>query len=215
MTEKPDKFQVDHPWTSSIEEVINEMDVDPEKGLTDSQVNKRRELFGENRLQEHEVRSILEIALDQFKSLIILLLAISAGISFIFGDYIEGLAIGAVILINAAIGFFTELQAVRSMESLRELTQVKSKARRDGEIIEINARDIVPGDILILNGGDVITADARIISESKLKINEAALTGESLPVEKQIESLSEDTPLAERKIWRIKERLLPVDPQKP
>lgn len=199
MTEKPDKFQVDQPWISSIEEVIEVMEVDPEKGLTDSQVNKRRELFGDNRLQEHEERSILEIALDQFKSLIILLLAVSAGISFIFGDYVEGLAIGAVILINAAIGFFTELQAVRSMESLRELTQVKSKVRRDGEIIEINARDIVPGDILILNGGDVITADARIISESKLKINEAALTGESLPVEKQTEPLSEDTPLAERK----------------
>ena len=199
MTEKTNKFQVDHPWTVSTEELIETMDVDPEKGLTDSQVKKRRELFGENRLQEHKERSILQIALDQFKSLIILLLAVSAGISFIFGDYVEGLAIGAVILINAAIGFFTELQAVRSMESLRELTQVKSKVRREGEIIEINARDIVPGDILVLKGGDVITADARIINESKLKINEAALTGESLPVEKQTESLSEDTPLAERK----------------
>jgi len=199
MTENVEKFQVDSPWTSSIDEVIDGMKVNPEKGLTEDEVKNRRDIFGENRLQEHEQRSILEIAFDQFKSLIILLLAVSAAISFLFGDFVEGLAIVAVIMINAAIGFFTELQAVRSMEALRELTQVKSKVRRNGEVIEINAREIVPGDVLILKGGDVITADARIINESKLKINEAALTGESLPVEKQLEPLSEDTPLAERK----------------
>ncbi len=199
MTENAEKFQIERPWTSSIEDVIEIMDVNKENGLTDDEVNSRREIFGENRLQEHEERSVLEIALEQFKSVIVLLLAVSAVLSFIFGDYVEALAIAAVIVINAAIGFFTELQAVRSMEALRELTQVKSKVRRDGEVIEINAREIVPGDVLVLNGGDVITADARIISESKLKINEAALTGESLPVEKQTEPLSEDTPLAERK----------------
>lgn len=198
MTENSKKLQVDHPWTISIDEVINSMDVDPETGLSGEDVKSRQDLFGKNRLQTEEDRSILQIAVDQFKSLIILLLAVSAVISLIFGDYVEALAIGAVILINAAIGFFTELQAVRSMEALKELTQVKSKVRREGEVVEVNALDIVPGDILVLNGGDVITADARIIEESKLRINEAALTGESLPVEKQSEPLSEDTPLAER-----------------
>ena len=199
MTENVEKFQIENPWTSTIDEVVEVMDINPEQGLTDDEVDARRKKFGENRLQEHEERSIWEIAFDQFKSVIVLLLAVSAVLSLIFGDLIEALAIAAVILINAAIGFFTELQAVRSMEALRELTQVKSKVRRNGEVVEINARDIVPGDVLILKGGDVITADARIISESKLKINEAALTGESLPVDKQLEPLSEDTPLAERK----------------
>jgi len=199
MTLNSKKFRSDHPWTSTKEEVVKIMDVDPEKGLSGEEIKNRQDLFGKNRLQTEEEKSILQIALDQFKSLIVLLLGVSAVISLIFGDYIEALAIGAVILINAAIGFFTEFQAVRSMEALRELTQVKSKVRRDGEVIEVNARDIVPGDILVLNGGDVITADARIIKESKLRINEAALTGESLPVAKNIDPLSEETPLAERK----------------
>jgi Ca2+-transporting ATPase len=198
MAERSKEFQIENPWNSSVEKVIEAMDVDPEKGLTESDVIKRRELFGKNRLQKHQERSILEIALEQFKSVIVILLAVSAILSIIFGDYVEALAITAVILINAAIGFFTELQAVRSMEALREMTQVKSKVRREGEVIEVNAREIVPGDILVLNGGDIITADARIIQASKLRINEAALTGESLPVEKQTESLPEDTSLAER-----------------
>jgi len=116
----------------------------------------------------------------------------------IFGDYIEAVAIGVVILINAAIGFFTELKAVRSMEALRDLTKVKAKIKRNGQVIQVDALQIVPGDILVLNGGDVITADARIIEASKLQTNESALTGESLPVDKQVNELPEETPLAER-----------------
>ena len=199
MKENSKKYQVDQPWTSSIKEVIDAMDVDSDKGLIEEDVKERVDKFGKNQLKEHEELSILEIALDQFKSVIVILLAVSAVLSLIFGDYVESLAIAGVILINAAIGFFTELQAVRSMEALRELTQVKSKVRRDGDVVEVNAQDIVPGDVLILNGGDVITADARIMKQSKLRINESALTGESLPVKKGTESLPEDTPLAERK----------------
>jgi Ca2+-transporting ATPase len=199
MEKQSKKFQVEQAWAKSIEDIINSLDIDPGKGLSEKDVKKRQEIFGKNRLQTEEERSILQIALEQFKSLIILLLAVSAVISLFFGDYVEALAIGAVILINAAIGFFTELQAVRSMEALRELTQIKSKVRREGEVIEVNAREIVPGDILVLNGGDIITADARIIQASKLRINEAALTGESLPVEKQTDPLPEDTSLAERR----------------
>ena len=198
MEEHSKKFQVERPWTKSIDEVINSLDIDPDFGLSDEDMKNRQDIFGKNRLQTEEERSILQIALEQFKSLIILLLAVSAVISLFFGDYVEALAIGAVILINAAIGFFTELQAVRSMEALRELTQVKSKVRREGEVVEVNAREIVPGDVLVLNGGDVITADARIINASKLRINEAALTGESLPVKKQTDPLPEETSLAGR-----------------
>lgn len=198
MDNNPTKDQMTKPWTVSKEEIIDSFEVDPDQGLNEEDVKKQREKFGKNKLQTEKERSALEIAADQFKSLIILLLAVSALLSFLFGDIVEGFAIVAVILINAAIGFFTELRAVRSMEALKELTKVTAKVRREGSKQEINAQEIVPGDILVLSGGDVVTADARLIEKSKLRVNESALTGESLPVEKVLESLPEDTPLADR-----------------
>lgn len=190
---------VERPWMKTQEKVIQSAKVDPKHGLSKEEVHERRKKFGKNQLQTEQEKSVLEIAVNQFKSIIVGLLGVSALLSFLFGDLVEGLAIVMVILINAAIGFFTELRAVRSMEALRELTQVTAKVRREGEIKEINAKQIVPGDILVLSGGDVITADGRLIEASKLRINEASLTGESLPVEKGVEPLGEDTPLAERK----------------
>jgi Ca2+-transporting ATPase len=198
MTEDGQKQNLQKPWTASIDDVIDSLDVDTDKGLSGGESNKRLEEYGKNRLQTEEEKSVFSILADQFKSLIILLLAVSALLSFVFGDYIEGFAILVVIFINAAIGFFTELQAVRSMEALRKLTQVTAKVLREGNVREINAQELVPGDVLVFNGGDVITADARLIETSKLKVNEAALTGESLPVNKQIDPVPEDTPLAER-----------------
>jgi Ca2+-transporting ATPase len=187
------------PWSSSEQEHIEKLNVDPETGLAEIEVKQRQNKFGYNQLQIEEEKSIFDIAVNQFKSLIIILLAVSAVISFLFGDFIEGVAIIFVILINAAIGFFTELRAVRSMEALRELTRVTAKVKREGHVLEINAREIVPGDILVINSGNVITADARLIQASNLRINEASLTGESLPVIKQTESLPEDVVLADRK----------------
>lgn len=198
MTSISEKEIISTAWTNSVENVLDNLIVDPGKGLSDKEVQERQQKFGPNRLQTEKERSAMEIAIDQFKSVIILLLVVSALLSFIFSDVAEGIAIVVVIIINALIGFFTELRAVRSMEALRDLTVMTAKARRNGEVIEIDAKEIVPGDILILNGGDVITADARLIKASNLRINEASLTGESLPVEKQLESLSKETPLAER-----------------
>lgn len=198
MEDNDKEYQIRNPWTNKKEEILETMEVDPQQGLSSGEADNWQELFGKNRLQTKKEKSILQIAVDQFKNLIILLLAISGVLSIIFGDYIEASAIGVVILINAAIGFITELQAVRSMEALRNLTKVKSKVRRGGQVIEVDARELVPGDILILNGGDVVTADAHIIESSKFQVNESALTGESLPVTKQIEGLPDEMPLAER-----------------
>ncbi|HEX3035811.1 MAG TPA: cation-transporting P-type ATPase, partial [Thermodesulfobacteriota bacterium] len=117
---------------------------------------------------------------------------------FVFGELVEGVAIIAVILINALIGFFTELRAVRSMEALRRLGSMNAKVRRDGRILEIPSQELVPGDIVIIEGGDVVTADLRLVETSKLQADESSLTGESFPVSKQIESLNGEVPLAER-----------------
>jgi Ca2+-transporting ATPase len=174
------------------------LDVSVDQGLSATEVKERRERYGRNRLRDTETRSAWDILIEQFKSVIVALLATAAVLSFAFGEVIEGVAIAVVILINAAIGFVTELRAVRSMEALQELSQVSAKVRRDGQVKEIPAEEIVPGDVVLVDGGDIVTADLRLFEASKLQANESALTGESTPVGKQTDPVEEDVPLAER-----------------
>jgi P-type Ca2+ transporter type 2C len=195
---KDTEVEIEEPWSKSWESIAEGLEVDPETGLSQDEVERRRERYGRNRLRDTETKSAWTILIEQFKSLIIGLLGIASILSFAFGDWIEGLAIVVVILLNTAIGFFTELQAIRSMEALQELSSVDAKVRRDGQVQEISAESIVPGDIVVLSGGDVITADARLIEASKLQADESALTGESVPVAKQTEPVDTERPLAER-----------------
>jgi len=150
MVEASNQNVTPKPWTESKELMIQSLGVDPAAGLSKDEVEQRQKKYGKNRLQTEKEKSALDIAIEQFKSLIILLLAVSVLLSFLFGDFVEGFAIIAVIIINAGIGFFTELRAVRSMEALKEMTQVTAKVRREGNINKINAREIVPGDVLVL-----------------------------------------------------------------
>jgi len=190
---------LDRPWWAhTYQEGLDALGVSADEGLDASEVRRRRKRFGANRLRQAESQSVWQILLEQFKSLIVLLLVAAAALSFAFGEWVEGVAITAVILINAMIGFVTELRAVRSMEALQQLVSVSAKVRRDGHAQEIRAEELVPGDIVLLEGGDVVTADLRLIEASKLQANESALTGESVPVSKQVESLEEDVPLADR-----------------
>lgn len=193
------KALISEPWTKRSEEVLNHYLVDKEEGLSKPEVEQRRQHFGENELKEAKKRSGWSVLADQFKSLIVGLLTIAAIISFIFGKWLEGTAISIVLIINAGIGFTTEMRAVRSMEALRELTKINAKVRRNGEVREISADKLVPGDIVLLESGDIIPADLRIIEASKLQVDESALTGESVPVGKKTEILEGDIPLAERK----------------
>jgi len=186
------------PWTVSGQETLSRLEVDAGQGLSAGEAADRLHTHGPNLLQETERRGLWSILAAQFKSLIVGLLAAAAGVSFAFGEIIEGLAIGAVIIINAALGFFTELRAVRSMDALRRMGTVKTRVRRGGEIQEVEAESLVPGDVIILEGGDIITADLRILRASKLQADESALTGESVPAGKTDQMLPEKTHLAER-----------------
>lgn len=188
----------DQPWTRSHEETLRALDVRPDAGLSADEVRRRQDRYGPNRLRDAETRSVWSILAEQFKNLLTALLAIAAILSFAFGELVEGVAIGAVILINAAIGFFTELRAVRSMEALQQMTRVDAKVRREGQVREIPAEQIVPGDVVVLESGDVVTADLRLFEASKLQTDESALTGESTPVSKALDPIEADTPLAER-----------------
>ncbi|MEB3278398.1 MAG: cation-transporting P-type ATPase [Lyngbya sp.] len=192
--------QLDLRWTSShsAEENLHKLSVETNQGLSASTVKKRQEKYGPNRLQKLKHRSAWQIFIDQFKSPIIGLLAIASALSFAFQDWVEGVAIIIAILLNTVIGFFTELKAVNSMESLQQLSQTKANVRRDGKVEEISAEELVPGDIVVLESGDLVPADLRILEASKLQADESALTGESVPVSKTTEALEGDLPLAER-----------------
>jgi Ca2+-transporting ATPase len=189
--------RTEKPWADEPESVLKGLETTSE-GLTTSEVQKRRRQYGPNRLREAETRSAWSILIEQFKSLIVLLLFAAAALSFVLGEWVDGAAILAVILINAAIGFLTELRAVRSMEALQQMVSVETRVRRDGQEHRIKAESLVPGDIVIAEGGDVVTADIRLFEASRLQVNESSLTGESVPVRKSLDRLPADVPLAER-----------------
>ncbi len=193
--------QVDLEAATSLDtnEVLQRLSVDSERGLDHATVKQRRQKYGKNRLQEFKRRSAWQIFIAQFKSPIIALLAVAAILSLAFQKWIEGVAIIIAILLNTVIGFFTEIKAVRSMESLQQLSKTKTKVKRGANVQEIAAEELVPGDIVILEGGDLVAADLRLLEASKLQADESTLTGESVPVSKTTETLEGDLALAERK----------------
>ena len=187
----------DAPWQAPPNRVLDALESAPE-GLDNDEAQRRLDEYGPNRLQEIEHRSVLEILWEQLKSLVVLLLVVAMGVSFLFGQTIEGLAIAVVLAINTAIGFFTEWRAVRSMEALQKLGEVTARVRRNGETQVIPAKEVVPGDIVLAESGALIPADLRLLEGDRLQVDESALTGESMPVDKNTEPVAPDTPLAER-----------------
>jgi Ca2+-transporting ATPase len=179
-------------------DVVAELGVDPKRGLSSAEAARRLALCGPNALKTKRPVSLWRIFANQFLSPVVALLAFAVAVSIVAGKVEESLAIVAVLVINAAIGFFTEMRATRTMEALRAIGAVATRVRRDGMAIEIPAQDIVPGDIVLLEAGDVLTADLRLIDAHNLSSNEAALTGESAPVEKTLAPVAIETPLADR-----------------
>ena len=194
----PDIDTVKMPWTVDQGTVLMKFHADNEAGLSSAEAKRRLSLSGYNKIESGKKISPFRILINQFVSPFVLLLAIAAGLSFFFEEWLDGIAIIAVIVINAIIGFLMEFQAERSMEALKKLTLVPARVLRDGKLTEIPSEEIVPGDILFVESGDMITADGRLIRASQLQTDESALTGESLPVEKRPGPVSEKVPLAER-----------------
>ena len=188
---------LDAPWAATQDTVFEAYDTAPE-GLSEPEVTDRRRRYGPNALREIERVSAWVLLANQLASLVVLLLAAAAAVSFAFGDFIEAAAIGVVLVVNTGIGFVMEWRAVRSMEALQKLDRVPAVVRRSGSPVRLSAEEIVPGDIVLLDEGDVITADLRLIETSKLQVDESALTGESVPVDKHEDPVSEETPLADR-----------------
>ncbi len=189
---------VSAPWAESAQQVTAALCVDADVGLSGADASSRQNESGPNLLRAPARRKVSAIFIKQLKSLIIVLLVVAAFLAFIYGETLEALAIVVVIVFNTAIGFFTELHAVRSMEALYALGRVTTRVQRDGLILEVPAEELVPGDIVIVEGGDIITADLRLVDASKLQANESTLTGESAAVTKRTEPLPSQTPLVDR-----------------
>lgn len=178
-------------YTLSVEDASSKLETDLEHGLSEQQVQERLQKYGENKLKEQTKISPWQLLLNQFKNVIVWLLLLAVGISLFMHDYVEAVAIGIVIIINALFGFFTEYRAEQAMDELKKMVSVEAKVIRDGKLTQIPAEYLVPGDLLVLEEGDSVPADARITQADNLGTVEASLTGEAEAVDKKIEALRE------------------------
>ena len=184
--------------TLTIEEATVLLKSDTEQGLSIDEAKERLDSFGLNTIEDAKSISPFTILVNQFKSPIVFLLLFAAAMSFWFKEWLDGIAILLVLIINAAIGFYMEFKAHKSVAALKKLSSIPAKVLRSGKLNEINSEEIVPGDIAFTEAGDMIPADGIIIRSTQLLIDESALTGESVPVEKKADVLPEATILGDR-----------------
>jgi len=199
------------PWHAmKIEEVFQELNVSRD-GLSSQEARERLVKYGYNEIRKVKRRTALHMFLDEFKDIFILLLIAATIFSAIIGyyemlrggefmeSYADTITISAIVILCAVTGFAQEYRAEKAVEALKRLAAPKARVIRDGKEIIIPAREVSPGDILALEEGDHVPADARLIEVVELKANEAILTGESTPVDKELTVLKEDTPISERR----------------
>jgi len=183
---------------ASLGEVARALETDPVRGLASEEAARRLARVGPNELRRGKSISPLAILAQQFRSLVVWLLVGAVVVSGALGEWVDGLAILAIVVLNAVIGFFQEFRAERAVAALARLSAPRARVVRDGSSAPVPAREVVPGDLLVLDAGDLVAADARLVEASSLRANEAPLTGESLPVEKRTVELAPETPLADR-----------------
>lgn len=188
-------------YTQSEETVLEQLQ-SSQDGLSTSEAKSRLDQYGRNELDEGEKRSLFMKFLDQFKDLMIIILILAAVLSVIT-EGAEGMTdaiiILAVVILNAAFGVYQEGQAEAAIEALKSMSSPLARVRRDGHVIELDSKELVPGDIVLLEAGDVVPADMRLLEANSLKIEEAALTGESVPVEKDLSvRVAEDAGIGDR-----------------
>ena len=171
---------------------------EPATGLRTAEAAARLAEYGPNRVDRQHRVSALALFARQFKSPLIGLLVAACAVAALLGETLDAIAIGAIVVLNALVGFFQEHRAEGAIQALRAMTAPRARVLRDGHAAVISAAEVVPGDLLLLDAGDVVAADARLVEAHALLANEAALTGESMPVEKSAAPVPPSTPLAER-----------------
>jgi Ca2+-transporting ATPase len=167
-------------------------------GLSQEEATKRLVEFGPNELKKEKGKSPVKLLLEQFKSILVIILLIATALSFALNEPYDATVIIAIVVAVAVLGFTQEYRAERALEALKKMTAPTASVLRDGKEIKIRTSDVVPGDVLLLYTGDKVSADARLIEAMNLKMDEAALTGESMPVGKDVKPLATETPVSER-----------------
>jgi Ca2+-transporting ATPase len=177
---------------------VSDLDVAPDAGLDGAVAEERLSEHGRNEIARDDGISVWALLVRQFRDPIVYVLAAAGIAAAALGEVVEAIAVTIALVLQAVIGFFTELRAKQSVEALRELGRTTARVLRDGEPVEVDAAEVVPGDIVLLEEGDLVPADLRLLEVANLQVDEAALTGESEPLPKQVEPVDGETPLAER-----------------
>ena len=193
-------------FIKSSEEVLNDLGTDVAKGLSSDQVSERRQKYGENALAAKPGKTLLQRFIAQFADILIIILLLSAAVSFAIAlmdpngeGFFEPILILVIVIINACVGVYQESKAEKALDALKKMASPHARVIRDGEEQMVETKDLVPGDIVRLEAGDFVPADSRLIRATNLKVDESALTGESLPVEKDASAeISEGAPLGDR-----------------
>jgi len=187
-------------FAKSQEEVLRELDVTRATGLSSAEAGSRLEKYGANALKGKPKKSMLALLLAQLKDMLIYVLLGAAVITLVVGEYVDAIIILLVVMLNAIIGVVQEHKAEKAIEALQQMTSPNALVKRDGEVVEIPSKEVVPGDIVILDAGRYIPADLRLLETVNLQIEESALTGESVPSDKDANELHEDpkTPVGDK-----------------
>ena len=185
-------------WQRSRVELFRDLE-SSESGLTADQAARRLEQYGPNELREEGRKSVARIFLEQYADFLVIILILAAAVSAVLGDVESTIVILVVITMNAILGTVQTVKATASLDSLRQMSAPTAKVLRDGHLIQIPGRDVVPGDVVALEAGDAVCADGRLLECASLKCAESALTGESLPVEKELGEIAGEVPLGDRK----------------
>ena len=182
----------------SSQEVIQQLETDLEKGIKGEEAKQRLADKGRNVLPTGKRKTILGMFIDQFKDFLILILVAAAAISGLLGETTDATVIIAILIINAVLGVSQERKASKALDALKKMSVPECEVIRDGLLQKISSEELVPGDVILLHEGDYVPADLRLIEVYNLRIDEASLTGESVPVEKITDSMAENLPISDR-----------------
>ncbi|HZK24723.1 MAG TPA: cation-translocating P-type ATPase [Oscillospiraceae bacterium] len=187
-------------FAKSQEEVLKEFAVDPAAGLSSEEAQERLNKYGENKLKSKPKKSLIVLFFAQLQDMLIYVLLGATAITLVIQEYVDAVIILLVVILNAVIGVVQEYKAEKAIEALQKMTTPKAIVRRDGEVKEIDSEQVVPGDIVIIDAGRYIPADLRLIDSANLQIEESALTGESVPADKNAEKLhvNPKTPIGDK-----------------
>ena len=170
--------------SKTVEAVVSEFQSDVDKGLSQGEARERLQKLGANELTEKPRPGFLALLWDQFNNYLVIILIVAAILAALLGEYVDSVAIMCIVVLNAVIGVIQESKAEQALAALKKMAAPTAQVIRDGYQIAVPSRELVPGDIVLLEAGNYVPADLRLVSTANLKVEEASLTGESVPVEK-------------------------------